>query len=194
MRYVIAFLLCAVLAHATTVVPPDFDELVEGSELVFRGRVTSVVPAWTGEGADRRIVTRVTFAVERSLRGAAAETLTLEFLGGQIGPKRLDVVGAPKLSAGDRGVFFVENRRSRICPLLRLRHGCYRILPAPDGGEDRVARDDRSPLRSVQAVREPLAEGSSTPAALAGTTGGMTLVEFERAVLERSTATNKEVK
>jgi hypothetical protein len=121
-------------SRATTVVPPSFDELVRESELIFRGRVTAVKSDWSGEGKGRAPATWVTFAVERTLRGSAGDTLTLEYLGGEVGPKRLVLAGWPQFAVGDRGVFFVENREGRGGPLMRLRHGKYRVVSEGGNG------------------------------------------------------------
>ena len=172
-----------VTASATTVVPPSFEELVDGSTLVFRGRVTAVQSGWSGEGAQRHLATRVTFAVERALKGEVPATLMLEFMGGERDGRRFEIAGLPKFATGERGVFFVENRDGRLCPLMRLRHGRYRVAQDGANGAERVTRDDHSALREPAAVREPLADDVAPRAASAGE--GMTLVEFERAIALR---------
>lgn len=184
-RYILIGFTLGLLAHATTVVPPSFEQLVGRSEAIFRGRVTAVTAGWSGEGGARRIATRVTFAVERALRGTVGDSLTLEFIGGQIGDRRLVVAGTPQFVVGERGVFFVENRTARLCPLLRFGHGRYRITTGEADGIERIARDDRSPLAAVEAVREPLAEADATVRS-AQVAGGMTVADFEQAILERA--------
>jgi len=195
------------VVRATTVVPPSFDELVRDSELIFRGRVTAVKSDWSGEGKRRAPATWVTFAVERTLRGSVGETITLEFMGGEVGQKRLVLAGWPKFAVGDRGVFFVENREGRVCPLMRLRHGKYRIVGEGGGGsagaranaeaqggavgDERVWRDDGTPLRAVAEVGAVLGErapaGAVPTAAAAGAgNGGLTVAEFEAQIAARS--------
>lgn len=195
---ILAVLWVAVTAGATTVVPPSFDELVRESELIFRGRVTAVKSDWSGEGKGRAPATWVTFAVERTLRGSAGETITLEFMGGEVGQKRLVLAGWPKFEVGDRGVFFVENREGRVCPLMRLRHGKYRIVSesgngsAVAAGVERVWRDDGVPLRAVTEVgaalgeRVPAGAVPGTVAAVGAGNGGLTLAEFETQIAARS--------
>src|SRR5438874_13816532 len=63
---IIAFVPCG---RATTVIPPTFDELVDQAQVIFQGKVTEVRSQWTGEGAQRYIVSYVTFRVEESLKG-----------------------------------------------------------------------------------------------------------------------------
>ena len=176
----------ASLSLATTVIPPTFNELVRDSELIFRGRVTAVKSGWSQAGAKPRIATWVTFSVERTLRGEAGPTLTLEFVGGTIGERRLEVAGWPAFEVGDRGVFFVENRQARMCPIVRLRHGRYRIVGEGGALSERVVRDDYSPVEASLDVAVPLAERSGPARAAAG--GGMGLAEFEGRIAMRSAA------
>lgn len=186
LRFLWPALLLWTVAHATTVVPPSFDELVRESELIFRGRVTAVKSDWAGEGKGRHLATWVTFTVERTLRGSAGETITLEFLGGETGMKRLRLAGWPEFAVGDRGVFFVEQRLGRVCPLLRLRHGKYRI-EGGDGMVERVLRDDGTPLRAVADVTRPLGEAAMAERAMANVaTTALTLAEFETQVTARA--------
>lgn len=182
---IVALCLCF-SAQATTVIAPSFDELVQQSELVFRGRVTSLKSAWTGEGESRRIATWVNFAVERTLRGTTDKEITLEFIGGEVEGRRLRLAGFPAFEVGERGVFFVENRTGRVCPLMRLRHGRYRVVEENEGTEvkERILRDDYSALRSVEGVATPLGEHSGPQ--VAAYAMALTLENFETAVLARS--------
>ena len=177
---------CATSAsRATTVVPPTFDELVDLSQFVFRGQVSDVQVVWSGIGTKRHLATEVTFEIGRILKGAAAgPTLTLEFLGGERDGHRLHVVGMPHFTVGDRGVFFVDDPNNHLCPLLRLRHGRYRIVHDATTDTDVVQRDDRSPLTTPSGVAQPLGEArafsTSTPAGAA-----LSLREFESAIRSR---------
>lgn len=171
---------------ATTVRAPSFEELVDGSALVFRGRVESVQNVWSGEDANRHLATRVVFVVETVLKGSPGGPLTLEFMGGERDGKRFDVEGMPRFAVGERGVFFVERSENRFCPIRRLRHGRYRIQPDATRGADHVVRDDHSPLRTPEAVREPLNERPRAAATQPGET--MTLAAFEQAIVTRAAA------
>jgi hypothetical protein len=165
------------------VIPPSFDELVQHSELVFRGRVVAMKSGWSGNGAKTRIATWVTFEVERALRGNVGETVTLEFLGGTVGEKRFEAIGWPSFEVGDRGVFFVENRNARMCPLMALRHGRYRIVTTADTKE-RVVRDDYTPLRETSEVALALIE--SMPMRRLPTDAALTVADFEARIVARS--------
>ncbi len=175
-------LLVAAPASATTVKPPAFAELVAEAATIFRGEVTQVATAVVEERGERPIVTRVTFRVERMLKGEAADTISLEFLGGAVGRRRLHVHGQPAFAVGERGVYFVEATTGRLCPLVRLRHGRYRVRSDPAGGAERVLRDDYSPVVAPEAVQGALEDGRRAPLALdVGT--AQTLAQFEDAVV-----------
>ena len=186
LRVLIVMFSFVVSAQATSVIPPTFDELVRESELILRGRVTAVRSGWSEVGMKPRIATWVTIAVERTLRGEAGAAVTLEFMGGVVGETRLEVAGWPRFEVGDRGIFFVENRQARMCPLVRLRHGRYRIVNGGQAGADRVVRDDYSPVEPVTNVSAPLTERSEPGRAATG--AGMSLMDFEVRVTMRSAA------
>ena len=70
-------------AHATVLVPAEFREIVNGSEIIAYGRVVDATPEWS---ADRkRIDTVVTFEVGTWLKGGPGDTLTFKVPGGRIG-------------------------------------------------------------------------------------------------------------
>ena len=184
-KFALVSILFWAAAHATSVRPPIFDELVGDSELIFRGRVTEVQTGWEGEATQRHIVTCVTFQVDRTLKGTAPAALTLTFMGGQIDGHRLEIVGQPRFAVGERGVYFVENRGGRLCPLVRLRHGRYRVVADEKTATERIARDDFTPLLVVAQVSDPLPD--STVSRRAQSDGaGLTLTEFEDRITERA--------
>lgn len=183
--FVCALCCFAISLHATTVRPPTFDELVGDAELAFRGRVTEVRADWAGPSDRRYIATFVTFAIERTLKGEAGDTLTLQFMGGEVGGERLRLAGWPEFQLGDHGIFFVENRQGRACPLVRLRHGRYRIVTDAGTGLEHVLRDDFTPLRSAAMVVQPLTDNASLPrGSLASLT--LSLSDFEGQILQRT--------
>jgi hypothetical protein len=172
-------------ARATTVIAPSFEELVANSELIFRGRVTAMRSISRHGDAKTAISTEVTFAIERTLRGSAGETITLEFLGGEIGGKRLHLAGWPRFAVGDRGIFFVEDRSGQVCPLMRLGHGRYRIAGDANTGTEHILREDFTALRTVQGVSLPMAEvNASRPPSVAA--AALSVSAFESLVVERS--------
>ena len=172
---------------ATSVLPPSFEELVHQSTLVFRGKVVAVESIWKEHAGKRHLTTQVRLEVERVLKGDQTASLLLTFIGGERDGYRMQVLGMPQFVAGDHGVFFVESTSNHFCPLVRLRHGKYRITTDVDGTA-RVLRDDHSPLAEPGRVRVPL--GADSPARAAAVSAGqtLTLADFERAISQQVAA------
>src|ERR1700731_4355828 len=70
--------------HATTVIPPTFDQLVNDAETIFEGTVSAMHSEWAGQGSERHIVTYVTFKIEDPIKGALGAETTLRMFGGTI--------------------------------------------------------------------------------------------------------------
>lgn len=123
------------VAHATTVIPPRFDELVSRAEVIFEGEVTGVQSQWIGEGAEHRIVTFVTFKIDEALKGNPGATYSIRMLGGTVDGQTMEVTDAPKFKVGDHDVLFVENNGSQFIPLVGIQHGRFRVQKDQAGRE-----------------------------------------------------------
>src|SRR4026208_415309 len=143
-----ACLIFAGTALATTVIPPSFDELVSRAEMIFQGSVTDVRSEWTGEGAQRHIMSYVTLKVEDANKGNPGSTVTLRMLGGTVGGETMEVTDAPKFKVGDRDILFVENNGTQIVPLVGIMHGRFRVKKDA-AGQDAVFTNEGSPLTDV---------------------------------------------
>jgi len=139
----------AAAASASTVIAPTFAELVARSRTVFVGETIGVESRWTGTGSGAAIVTRVTFRVERVLKGELGGQTVLEFLGGTVGEDRLVVAGMPRFRVGDEDVLFVDDRGRAMCPVVGMTHGRFRVLEDPETGRRSVARSGFEPLAAV---------------------------------------------
>lgn len=181
----LAALLPATL-DATSVRPPTFEQVVSRSAQVARGEVIRVQSEWRGAGADRRIVTVVSFQVERLMIGSLTPLLELEFLGGTVGHDVWQIPGQPQFKVGDRAVLFVEGNRAQVCPLVAMMYGAYPLLRDPENGSrELVLRNDGTPLQSVRAIGLPQREAQhrTTKAIRAPLKAPpLTLEEFERAI------------
>lgn len=139
--------LCTLLAfsitktQATTVIPPTFDELVAQAQVIFQGTVTEVKSQWTGEGAQRHIVTYVTFQVDDSLKGEPGSNYTMRMLGGTVDGQTMEVTDSPKFKVGDRDIVFVENNGTQFIPLVGIMHGRFRVKKDEQTGADVVLGD-----------------------------------------------------
>jgi hypothetical protein len=114
-------------ARATTVVAPTFDQLVDEAEVIFQGKVTAVRSQWTGEGAQRVIVTFITFSVEDSLKGNPGQSYTIRMVGGTVDGETLEIADAPRFAVGNRDVLFVEHNGSQFIPLVGIMHGRFHV-------------------------------------------------------------------
>jgi hypothetical protein len=140
------FLSCLSMAtaalHATTVIPPTFDKLVEDAEMIFEGTVTGLRSEWTGQGADRHIVTFVTFKIEDSIKGSVGAEYTIRMFGGTVEGQTMEVTDAPRFKAGDRDILFVEHNGTQFIPLVGIMHGRFHVQPDETGKSETVAKDN----------------------------------------------------
>ena len=141
--------------------PPTFPELVAEAETIARAKVTARECRWATSPTGRVIKTYVTLAVLKTLKGAARETLTLEFLGGELDGEGMRVEGMPQFAVGEIEIVFVAGNTVRFCPLIAMGHGSYRVLTEPVSCGRYVERDARSPLTSEREVQLPQAETAS---------------------------------
>lgn len=169
-------------ARATSVIPPTFPELVSEAETIVRGRVTDIaVRRASAPDGTPVIKTHVTFAVERTLKGAERREITLELLGGTIGEESLVVTGMPRFERGTTDYLFVERNGVQFCPLVAVRHGRYRLL-RDDTGREFIGRDNAVPLTEVGEVVLPLA-ALPTVIRSASVAGALAPAAFEAAIL-----------
>lgn len=155
--------------HATTVIPPSFDELVEQAQLIFQGTVTDVQSQWAGEGTQRHIVSYVTFRVEESIKHESGASYTLRMLGGTVNGETMGVADAPLFKKGDRDILFVENNGNQFIPLVGIMHGRFRVRPDRGTGREIVTTDMGEPVTDVTALGRNQAQHhhDSTPSSLA---------------------------
>lgn len=170
-------------AHAMSVRPPTFPELVAEAAVVARARVTAVesrlVPAANG---DRKLKTFVTFATLKILKGEPSALFTLEFLGGEKDGERWTVPGMPQFAVGDEEFVFPTAGTS-ICPLVGAMHGRYRVLTDPQSHRRYVARDNLEPLTRLADIARPI--DSDTIRITADATHALTPDDFERAIADQ---------
>ena len=132
------------IANATTVIPPNFDDLVSRAEVIFDGEVTKVQSQWIGEGAEHRIVTFVTFKVDDALKGEPGTSYSMRMLGGTVDGQTMEVTDAPKFQVGDHDLLFVENNGRQFIPLVGIQHGRFRIQK-----DETVTTGEGQPLTDV---------------------------------------------
>ena len=143
----VAFL--ATNAAATTVIPPTFDELVDEAQVIFEGSVTNVRCEWIGEGAQRGIVSHITFQVEDVLKGNLGATYTLQMVGGTIGNETIAIADAPVFNKADRDILFIENNGRQFIPLVGVMYGRFRVRSDVAAGREIVTDNAGGPVAGV---------------------------------------------
>ena len=163
-------------AAPTTVIPPTFDELVARAESVFVAHVVAMRSSWVESRSGRSIVTDVTFAIERTLKGPTYAERSLAFLGGTVGDDTLHVSGMPQFHVGDRDVLFVADSGGPASPLVGFWYGRFRVQRDAPTGVDMIRTHDGRPLASVNDV------GNRSRAATVAPLRALTLNDFLGAV------------
>ena len=177
------FLLCCLpllalpSARGTTVIPPTFDQLVFNAEIIFEGTVTTMRSEWAGQGADRHIVTYVTFKIEDAIKGAPGDTYTIRMFGGTVDGQTMEVTDAPRFKAGDRDILFVEHNGTQFIPLVGIMHGRFHVLLDENGVNEKIAKDNGAPLANVAKL------GQDENAAVSGS--ALSKAEFKAAIRQK---------
>lgn len=112
-------------AAATLLVPMSDEDLVASSDLIVVGSVARIETVLL---AGTRVVSRVTLAVERALKGeAAADTVVVTQAGGEVGGRRVVIFGAPEYTVGERVLAFLRRQRDGSLETNALALGKYGI-------------------------------------------------------------------
>ena len=150
-RLVLSWALCLVLvseAGATTILPAEFADVVNGSQLIVSGRVVDVRSEMTA--GRRSIHSFVTVAVDQALKGSPGGTVVFRVPQGQVGRYRRIVVGAPEFSVGEEVMVFLTGRPPVVPTVFGLNQGVRRLRG--DAATRRLALE--SYTRQVRAVVE----------------------------------------
>ena len=146
---------------ATSVVPPDFFQLVNESDYIVRAVVKSVTSDWREVQGHRHIFTFVELDVREVISGQPPQPLILQMLGGRVGNDELTVSGVPQFGVGDEDILFIQGNGQNICPLFAIMHGRYPVMKEKGTGREYITRSDRVPLHDTAEVALPIAEGSA---------------------------------
>jgi len=164
-------------ARATTVVAPSFEELVAQADVVFEGEVFDTRARVSAERDGSPIVTDVYFRIAKTLKGASAPTIVLQFLGGEVGDVGFKVDGIPTFVRGDRDVIFADTSARVVSPIVGMMHGRVRITADGADRQDIVRLFDGRPLREVAAF------GAAAAQPLLSAKPAMSLGAFESAIV-----------
>jgi hypothetical protein len=151
-----ALIFCAPSLSATVLLPAEFREIVNGSQIIVYGRVTDVRAEWTN--GRRRIESVVTLQPADFYRGTPAERVTFRVPGGQIGRYKSVTVGAPEFHAGDEVVLFLRARGPAVPQVFGLNQGVFRVRVDARTGRRLVAQPI---LTARTGAPEPVVRGAA---------------------------------
>jgi len=122
-------------AHALSVVPRSFDELVTLADLVIVGTVSAQQSRFdTPEQA--HISTYVTLSDLQVVKGALDDPqYTLRIAGGVVGDRAEEYPGLPQLVTGQPYVLFVRGNQRDFFPVVGIHQGVYHIVKDAAGRE-----------------------------------------------------------
>jgi hypothetical protein len=147
-------------ARATTVIPPEFPDLVQNSDYVVRARVKSLRNEIRVREGQEVPYTQVELEVREVIAGTPPSTVVLTLLGGRTTDGgELRVEGVPTFSVGDEDILFVRGNGTNFYPLKGVMHGRYPVRFDKKLGREYVARANGVPLAATAEVALPLAEG-----------------------------------
>jgi hypothetical protein len=153
--------------RATVYVTADLRELATEARAVAHGRVVSLEARWVD--GRRAIETLVTLEVESYAKGDLGESLTLRVPGGQMGPYRSVMLGAPRFVEGEEVIVFLASPGAAIPHLVGLAQGVYRVRLDRATGARMVTPELVQPAGASPAVPARVVRGDGTrrPAPLA---------------------------
>ena len=138
----IAVIACSVTVWAQDPTSTAIAERARRSKAIVVGTVSQVDSMFaTSEFGDQLIVTRVTLAIEETLKGTPDATVTMTVEGGTVGGLTLKVSDMPALTIGDRAMVFLS--------------GAFNTYTPTDRGQGILALDAANEVRGI---RLPLAD------------------------------------
>jgi hypothetical protein len=129
-----ALVLTPLTAEATIARAVKFDDKVDKAASIVLGKCVSQESHW--DPARNWILTYSTFQVEKTLKGAPVQQVTVVTPGGTVDNVAQDVVGVPKFRQGEDHVVFVRNSQAGPA-VLYLEQGAYRVVSE---GNERMVR------------------------------------------------------
>jgi hypothetical protein len=169
------------VAHGASFVPKDFGQLVAEAEQLFIGTVMETQSRKLPNGG---IVTDITFGELRVLKGAAAEPIMLEVLGGTVGDETLELPGIPIFQVGVRYLVFSKGSGTTIFPVVGGDQGMFQVVRDPATGAEMVLNANGKPITSPS-VRQAMAGSVASLQDPQQPPGPVPLDAFIQAISER---------
>lgn len=148
----------ATTGFALSVIPPEFPELVNGSDYIVRAKIKSVSYSARLRGERELIFTDIELEVLEVIVGTPPTPLVLTMLGGKMGDLELSVEGAPRFSVGDEDILFVSGNGRNFHPLYGVMHGRYPVRRDKSTGREHMTRNNGEILTDVAEVVLPMGE------------------------------------
>jgi hypothetical protein len=117
--------LVPVVLGATVLVPAEFREVVNGSDLIVYARVSATDVRVSDDR--RHVDTLVTLQAGTYLKGGGGQSLVIAVPGGTVGRFMNVTVGAPHFTVGDEAVFFLSTRDREWPVIFGLNQGVFRV-------------------------------------------------------------------
>ncbi len=151
-------LLNADQVKASTVLKVSFEEVCQGAELIFEGRVVSRESRLSSTTGNP--FTYFTFEIIDVIKGSyISNIIELGFMGGPKGDYVMTVSDMRMPEIGERGVYFVENLSvQQVHPLCGWHQGHYLVITDKQTGQDVVIpmEDKDSVKTNSLALTHPL--------------------------------------
>jgi hypothetical protein len=124
---VLAVLLCAAIASATTIKPMSIEDLSTAASAIVEGQAAESWSTWNPQHSLIYTFTRV--RVSKTLKGSNDGTILLKQLGGSAGGYTQKVAGVHALMTGDQAVLFLRPSEAHdgTMVIVGLMQGNFRI-------------------------------------------------------------------
>ena len=151
-------------SQATTVRQLDLPELAQQAEVIADVTVSGIESFWASPAGGKAIHTRVTFSLNSApLKGQVGSPFTLDFLGGTVGNRRMEVSGMPKPQVGDRVILFSYGPdKTFVSPVIGFDQGALRVIRDKQNNVDRVYRWWGQPVNESQPFNSRLPVSAET--------------------------------
>lgn len=137
---------------ALTVLPADFSEIVNGSQLIVHGRVMDVRSQAINDR--RSIESVVTVAVIESFKGSTGSEVAFRMPNGELGRYRRVLIGVPEFQPGQEVVLFLAGRAPALPMPFGLSQGVFRVTHGADGRAVVASLPMSDFARQVRAIAE----------------------------------------
>jgi len=148
-----AGLLVATTASATTIVPMDLQEMAKASPDIVHG---TVVPTGSHWNEDKTlIVTDVRIRVDDTLKGGAGGEITVTQPGGVVGALRVEIPGVTAFQQNQEAILFLSPQKSGNYAVTGLMQGQFDVVTD--------AKTGRKTVHGLSAEKLGTAGKASTP-------------------------------